>query len=178
MKLNFSIKFYIAVLGVAGLLFSACSKQTEHVQTIERKQEVATDSLQKTGFMECIIKDGDKEFMIIDTMQLIKNTDNDYSAKQYQKKESLNTHSIVLDGFTIINSEKDSTRIQIDNNTEIVFQTFSFDSTGNFKFNEKLSYGTFVNLISSKDFDRFRTIPFKFIIKNGTALLIEEIYIP
>ena len=179
MKLDLFMKLFISSFSVIIFIsLSACNKQTEQVQTLETKKEVLSDSLKKTGFILGIIKDDNREFLMVDTVQVIKNNDTDYSAKQDQKKESLDAQSIVLNGFTIINSKKDSTKLLIDKNTEIVFQTFSFDSTGNFKFNEKLNYETFMNLLSSKDFDRFRNIPFKFVIKNDTSISIKEIYIP
>ena len=78
----------------------------------------------------------------------------------------------------IINTVKDSTKLKIDEGIKIIFQTFSFDSTGNFNFNQNLDYPTLIKLISSKDMDRFRNIPFKFEIKNGITISIKEIYIP
>lgn len=136
------------------LSFLACSKQQDEKKDTAFTQKTLSDSLQdRTGYIVDYLKIGNEDFLFVDTIQSVNNID-------------------------IINTTKDSIKLKLDSNTEIIFQTLSFDSTGNFKFNEKLNYKTFINLVSSKDFDRFRNIPFKFIIKNNTALLIEEIYIP
>ena len=134
--------------------FSACNKQMEEVKKNDTTPKVVFDSLQnKTGFIVEYLKNGNDEFLIVDTIQIVNDID-------------------------FINPVKDSTKLKLDKNTKVVFQTFSFDSTGNFNFNQKLDYPTFIKLISSKDMDRFRNIPFKFEIKNGITIFIKEIYIP
>ena len=134
--------------------FSACNKQMEEVKKNDTTPKVVFDSLQnKTGFIVEYLKNGNDESLIVDTIQIVNDID-------------------------FINPVKDSTKLKLDKNTKVVFQTFSFDSTGNFNFNQKLDYPTFIKLISSKDMDRFRNIPFKFEIKNGITIFIKEIYIP
>lgn len=134
--------------------FSACNKQMDEVKKNDTPKKVVSDSMQnKTGFIVEYLKNGNNEFLIVDTIQIVNSID-------------------------FINPIKDSTKLVINKNTEITFQTFSFDSTGNFNFNQKLDYPTFIKLLSSKDMDRFRNIPFKFEIKNGITIFIKEIYIP
>jgi len=153
--MNYKLFLPVFILSVIFIYsFSACNKQMDEVKKNDTTPKAVSDTMQnKIGLIAEYQKNGNDEFLIVDTIQIVNSID-------------------------IINPVKDSIKIKIDNNTKVVFQTFSFDSTGNFNFNQNLDYPTFIKLISSKDMDRFRNIPFKFEIKNGITISIKEIYIP
>ncbi len=137
--------------------FSACNKKVEEENKeneTDTPVKVISDTIEnKTGFIVEYLKNGNDEFLIVDTIQIANSID-------------------------FINTVKDSLILQLDKNAGIVFQTFSFDSTGNFNFNQQLDYPAFIALVSSKDMERFKNIPFVFEVKNSIIIFIKEIYIP
>jgi hypothetical protein len=161
----------IVALFIISCFFAACNQKTIEQKPIDLTAKIESDTLKITGYIIGYLNIDNAKFLIVDTIQIIKGINSENTGK-------INSINGELNGFITQNDAKDSTQLKILSGTKIVFQTLSYDSTGNFNFNEKLDYETFDNLVSSKEMERFRNIPFKFQINDGIILSIKEIYIP
>jgi len=82
------------------------------------------------------------------------------------------------DAYFISIKGKISEEYLVNKNVHIKMQTLNYHSTGRFKFNEDVDLNKFVALFSSKEYQRYKTIPFKInISKNEIDSIIEQ-YIP
>lgn len=98
-----------------------------------------------------------------------------------RKKDSANSNSKIIEmpnDFYFSNTEKKLGAMEVDSNSILIMQTFSFSNDGNFKFNEKVKLTDFVNVFTDSVNNRFKMIPFR-IVSTGTKIdSIIEIYIP
>lgn len=98
-----------------------------------------------------------------------------------RKKDSANSNSKIIEmpnDFYFSNTEKKLEAMEVDSNSILIMQTFSFSNDGNFKFNEKVKLTDFVNVFTDSVNNRFKMIPFR-IVSTGTKIdSIIEIYIP
>jgi hypothetical protein len=81
-------------------------------------------------------------------------------------------------GFYIRNKFIDTLSFVISDNCNIVMQTLSHGSDGNYKFNEKINSGQFTKLFTKEGINFFKQKPFKLSIVNSEIVSIKEIYIP
>ena len=81
-------------------------------------------------------------------------------------------------GFYIRNKSIDTLGFVISDNCNIVMQTLSHGSDGNYKFNEQIDRGRFIKLFNTADMSFFKQKPFKLSIVNSEIVSIREIYIP
>lgn len=81
-------------------------------------------------------------------------------------------------GFYIRNNSIDTLGFVISDNCNIVMQTLSHGSDGNYKFNEQIDCGRFIKLFNAAEMNFFKQKPFKLRIENSEIVSIKEIYIP
>lgn len=149
---------------------------------VEVKREVKDSNIQTmnfkcTGYIEGISQSDSVYYLKIDTIQLFTGP----AAEQaYNEDKKLNPGKItdVPQGYYIRNTKKDSIQLIVSSDADVTMQTFSYDSTGNYKFNEKISIRDFIKLVEQKDFERFKHKPFRFVIKKDNIVSIKEFYIP
>ena len=98
-----------------------------------------------------------------------------------QKKDSANSNSKIIElpnNIYFSNNEKKFEAMEVDSNSILIMQTFSFSNDGNFKFNEKVKLTDFVNVFTDSVNNRFKMIPFR-IVSTGIKIdSLFEIYIP
>ncbi|MFA6598148.1 MAG: hypothetical protein WCS69_10525 [Ignavibacteriaceae bacterium] len=82
------------------------------------------------------------------------------------------------DAYFISIKGKTNKEYLVNKNVHIKMQTLNYDSTGSFKFNEDVDLNKFVVLFPSKEYQRYKTIPFKINISKNEIDSIIEHYIP
>ncbi|MGE5365300.1 MAG: hypothetical protein ACM3SM_14305 [Bacteroidota bacterium] len=114
-------------------------------------------------------------YVLIDTVEY-------YSGGEARKKIALeqkhNRKTESFEGFYLRNTRVDSIRIKLPDNSKIILQTFSRDSSGNYRFNERTDARKFYKLISSDEFRNSGFKIFSFDIADDKIILLKEIYIP
>lgn len=140
----------------------------------------STDSvnINKAGYIIGLIEKSGKKYLQIDTVEFFTGYEAKKAIELDSKKKNYRPGIEMANGYYIRNIGKDISEFQIDDSAVITMQTFSFDSTGNFHFNEKVDYKSFINLFDSGEGNRYKQIPFRIEIKDGIILSIKEIYIP
>jgi hypothetical protein len=141
-----------------------------------KKQKEGTDfsepSFQEIYGFALFFKSNDELIIGIDPIE--------YGKKEILKPDSDKDMIIELpDGYCYVN--RDTTRNEIHPipySTKIIMQKFSYDSDGNFRFNQVVSVDELSKEIEKKGFLKFSCSPFKIGIENHKIVSIEEIYIP
>lgn len=127
------------------------------------------------GFILSACRKDNSYYVVIDTVEY-------YSGSEARKKIALeqkhNRKEVSFEGYYLKNTGVDSIRIKLPDNARVILQTFSHDSSGSYKFNERTSARKFFNLISSGEFRNPGFRVFSFDIADDEVISLKEIYIP
>lgn len=158
---------YFSVFILFSILLFGC-KNKEQENTVQKEEIVKTEPQQtKFCFIQNVVKDSLKDFLL-------------FNQVEYKKNSAKNDNKIIEmpDGSCFTNKEEKTGRLQLDNNTVILMQTFSFTGSGNFNFNEKVKPADFIKSFSNSQNSRFKLIPFKLVYTGTKIDSLFEIYIP
>lgn len=182
------ILFAAAILSAA-LISGGCSenKQSSQKQTDSLHSSAQNSSAQPpvnalpdfncTGYIEAVSSAPSANYVFIDTVEYFSGNDA-LKAYSVDKKKKISNLPDPPQGFYIRNPKKGSLKIKISAKREIIMQTLSLDTSGNFKFNQAISLQKFLSIFSRKDYAEFRQKPFSFKIMNGEIISVKEKYIP
>jgi hypothetical protein len=161
------------------LFLSGCENNKVHHQNKNEKSSIQNikSELNCTGYIKGVQKEGSASFLIIDTVEWF-NGEAAKKAFDKDKKEGINKKSELPDGYYIRDLKIDSLKFKVSDTTKVIMQTFSYNENGNYNFNEKIQISKFLNILSSKEFKRFKIKPYKFHIVNNEITSIAEIYLP
>jgi hypothetical protein len=159
----FMTKFLVAIIIFSFVLLS-CRHST---QELIIKTTDTENSQNRFCFIHDIKNDNQKAILIFDLIE--------------QKKDSSSSQSNIIElpkGYYFSNNEKKLEAIELDSNSILIMQTFSFSNDGNFKFNQKVNLTDFMKVFTDSEKSRFKIIPFR-IVSTGTKIdSLFEIYIP
>ncbi|MGE5352919.1 MAG: hypothetical protein ACM3S2_20975 [Ignavibacteriales bacterium] len=178
----------------AALICSGCSqnKQSEQKQTDSLHSSAQNSSAQNssaqppvnklpdfncTGYIKAVSSGTSANYVLIDTVEFFSG-DEALKAYSEDKKKRITALPDPPQGYYIRNPRKDSLKIKISAKPEIIMQTLSYDTSGNFNFNEAISLQKFLSIFSRKDYAEFRQKPFALKIMNGEIISVKEKYIP
>lgn len=82
------------------------------------------------------------------------------------------------DGYYIRNRVVRWDTLAIADTAQFVMQTYSHDSDGNFRSNEKVDFDQITRLFSETKQQQYKHIPFWIVISQGRILTITEQYVP
>lgn len=162
------------VVFVMSILIFACTekKETTHRET----HSSVTDTMEHQfyGYISIITETEKYIYISIDTIQYYIG---DEAHKQFELDNKL-SEAKLDNAFYIRNLEEQYIVMKVSDSVEIITQTFSFDESGMFEINKKISLDKFVAFLKSGEWNRFEYIPFEFIVKSDQVIKIKEIYIP
>lgn len=167
---------------LCSLISAGCSKNNEQAKTHTDASTLTASApvlnLKCTGYIKSVIQKGDDTEVLIDTVEWFSGEEAAQKARAEDMKK-LNKRSTDLpEPFYIRNTKIDSLRTSLSPGCIITMQTYSHDSTGNFRFNEPLKKETFLNIFRGKGHEALKNAPYSFDIKNSRVSSIKEIYIP
>lgn len=142
-----------------------------------KKEEVKTQSqvtVPVAFWKYCFINNFSNEeipTLDLDFIEYAKTSELDKSIKYPQILELPN-------GFCYVNKEKNFERFDIADSVEIIMQTFSRDTTGNYNFNQKITLNELMNAINNPPKPAFLSHPFIAEIVSDKIITIKEVYIP
>ena len=123
------------------------------------------------------MKEGNADFLKIDTVEWFSG-EAAVKAFNKDKKEGINKTSELPDNYYIRNLKIDSLKFSVSDTAEVMMQTYSYNQTGNYNFNQKIPVSKFITLLSDKNFERFKFKLYKFHILNNEIVSIKEKYLP
>lgn len=155
---------YILTIFCFSFLLKNC-KSNE--QEIKLESIIKENSQNRFCFIDDIKIDNQKLILFFDLIE--------------HRKDSSNSQSKIIElpnGFYFSNDEKKIEVIEMDSNSVLIMQTFSFSDDGNFNFNQKVKLTDFMNVFTDSTNNRYKIIPFR-IVSTGTKIdSLIEIYIP
>ena len=174
----------IGIFFLIAASFLGCKSNEKPVHIQEHEKSVPEEpndfSGEKFGFIQNIFqKDGNDFGSITFIDYKSKNKpDKDYPGKSLQEiSDSLEVLEIP-DGYFFWQKRKNVQVFKVDEFVKIKMQTLNYNSTGNFKFNESVDFARFKEIFSEKEFNRFKSIPFKIGINRNVIVSFIEQYIP
>jgi hypothetical protein len=162
------MKIFYQIILIFILLLQGCNK-TIPPQKIEIP--ASTNSIEKFGFLKNITKENNKYFATVDFIDYLKNSEIDSTVSENQKIELPNDYSYV-------NKKIKIEKIAISDSAKLILQTFSYDSQGNFNFNQSVGLNEIIKAFQESKNNIFLHSPFKIKIKNNQIIPLNEIYIP
>jgi len=160
------IKYFSILILFSIILFGCKNKEQEN--TIQKEEIIRTKPQQiKFCFIQNLVKDSLKYFLL-------------FNQVEYKHNSAKNDNKIIEmpDGSCFSNKSTKLERLQIDTNTVIMMQTFSFKDDGNFNFNENVKPSSFIETFTNSKNYRFKMVPFR-LVSTGTKIdSLSEIYIP
>ncbi|MGE5681298.1 MAG: hypothetical protein ACM34K_10515, partial [Bacillota bacterium] len=148
-----SVLFAAAILSSV-LIFSGCSekkpggqKQTDSLHSPAQPSASALPDFNCTGFIEAVSSGMSANYVLIDTVEYFSG-DDALKAYSEDKKKKITNLPDSPQGSYIRNPKTDSLKIRISAKPLIIMQTLSYDTSGNFKFNEAISLQKFLSLFS------------------------------
>ena len=150
------------------LLLQGCDKNN-----LQKKVEVpiTTNIVEKFCFLKDIEKENSKHYATIDFIDYLKNSDMDSTISQNQKIELPN-------GYGYVNKEIKSEKIEITDSVKIILQTFSYNTDGNFNFNQSVELNVLEEALQKNKNNIFLQFPYKIKIAGNKIVALTEIYIP
>ena len=148
------------------LSFSCTDKPSEE----KLKTKIVSPPIEETFYIESVFEKSGHQFVSVDMIEYSNSIDSP-DIKQKNKIELPNS-------YYIINENIELTEMTITDSVDITMQTLSHDNYGNFKFNEKISFLTFMKIYNSEGYERYRLIPFRITHIRDEIISIDEIYIP
>jgi hypothetical protein len=135
-------------------------------------KEIANQSVNKIEKFYCMIKnieDKPEPFLKIDFIDYLKTS------------EALEKEKIVFElpnDSSFVNKVDLTENIFFADDVKIKMQKFSFDSDGNFKFNQSISLSDLINDFKYDKQHIYISSPFEIIVTNKKIIQLKEIYIP
>ena len=162
------------VFFVISILMFACTekKETAHRETNSFTAE--TTEHQFYGYVSTISEIENFVFISVDTIQYYIGAE---AQKQFELDNDL-SEAAFDNTFYIRNLKEECVDMKLSDKVEIITQTFSFDESGMFEINKKITLAEFVSFLKSDDWNRFNYIPFELVLRNDRVIKIKEIYIP
>ena len=152
----------------------ACTerKETEHREI----NSYIADTIEYPfyGYISALIETEKCYFISVDTIQYYTG---DEAQKQFELDNDL-TEAGFDNTFYIRNRKEEYADMKVSDKVEIITQTFSFDESGMFEINKKITLDELMSYLKSDELDRFRYIPFELVLQNDRVIKIKEIYIP
>lgn len=151
------------------ILISGCNKDIPQKKLSKVPQR--KDVVEIYGFVKNIISDSGKYFAEIDFIEYLKNSEIDSTIPDAQKIELPN-------GYSYVNKEIKNEKLEIADSAKIILQTFSYDSSGNFNFDQSVKLSEIVKVLQKNKNSIFLHSPFKIEIADNKVAGLTEIYIP
>ncbi len=163
------MKILYQLIIIVIFLLSGCNKETPQNKSSEVQQ--ANETIEKYGFVKNIISDSGKYFAVIDFIDYLKNSEVDSTIPDAQKIELPN-------GYSYVNKKIKNEKLEIADSAKIILQTFSYDSTGNFNFDQPVKLNDIVKALQKNKNNIFLHSPFKIELADNKVIGLTEIYIP
>ncbi len=163
------MKILYQLIIIVIFLLSGCNKETP--QNKSSDVQLANETIEKYGFVKNIISDSGKYFTVIDFIDYMKNSEVDSTISDAQKIELPN-------GYSYVNKEIKNEKLEIADSAKIILQTFSYDSTGNFNFDQSVKLNDIVKALQKNKNNIFLHSPFKIELADNKVIGLTEIYIP
>lgn len=163
------MKILYQLIIIAIFLLSGCNKDIPQNKLSGVQQ--TKETVKKYGFVKNIISDSGKYFVVIDFIDYLKNSDVDSTISDVQKIELPN-------GYSYVNKEMKNEKLEIADSAKIILQTFSYDSTGNFNFDQPVKLNDIVKALQKNKNNIFLHSPFKIELADNKVIGLTEIYIP
>jgi len=163
------MKILYQLIIIVIFILSGCNKETP--QNKSSDVQLANETIEKYGFVKNIISDSGKYFAVIDFIDYLKNPDVDSTISDAQKIELPN-------GYSYVNKEMKNEKLGIAYSVKIILQTFSYDSTGNFNFDQSVKLNDIVKALQKNKNNIFLHSPFKIELADNKVIGLTEIYIP
>ena len=162
------------VVFVASVLMFACTEKrgTDHRET--NSSIADTTEHQFCGYISTFNEIENSVSVSVDTIQYYAG---DEAQKQFELDNDL-TEAAFDNTFYIRNLKEEYVDMKVSDKVEIITQTFSFDESGMFEINKKITLDDFVSFLKSDEWGRFKYIPFELVLKNDRVVKVKEIYIP
>jgi len=175
-SLAYFFSFFVAT-------FLGCQNDKPQLHTHEPEPIVTAKPAEFTGekyaYLSGIIHEGESYFAIAKVAEhYAKNSAEGLNIKE---KKGLSDSLEILelpDKYIILTRATIPDKFLLSQAVAITMQTFSFDSTGNYKFNEKLPVAKFLKLFNDAKYQRFKKIPFVLTFKNNVVTQVAEQYLP
>ena len=169
------------LLGFISLLITSCNKikttlkvKEKSIQHVKMQSFTSKDSY---GYITSVYSKGNSNYLTIDTVQWLTGNNAIIAYKADNKLAKVN-NSDLPGGFYIRNNSIDSITVAIPDSAVIIMQTLSYNNTGNYNFNQKITAQKFLKILEQKGSERFLHKLYNFKIINNKALSIREKYIP
>ncbi|MDP3149320.1 MAG: hypothetical protein Q8N83_09360 [Ignavibacteria bacterium] len=176
-------KILVIILIIIPLISFGCKKEAKpvHINEHDAITELNTPQLSgvKYAYIKGIMQREENYFVSIVFIdyQLKNKTDERKRGKNLQFPDSLEVLELP-DAYFVSPRAKSPEEILLNKSAAIKMQTYSHDSTGNYKFNESIPLTKLAILFTGKEYKRFQKIPFKLTLdKNGITSITEQ-YIP
>jgi hypothetical protein len=128
----------------------------------------------KICYIENIFTKTGTRFVTIDTIEWFQGE----KAVNAYKKDHPESTAPLPDGYYIRNRVVKWDTLAIADTAQFVMQTYSHDSEGNFRRNERIDFDHIARLFFEMKQGQYRRIPFWIVISNRRILSIAEQYIP
>jgi hypothetical protein len=125
-------------------------------------------------YIENIFTKTGTRFVTIDTIEWFQ----DEKAVNAYKKDHPESTAPLPNGYYIRNRVVRWDTLAIADTAQFVMQSYSHDSDGNFRHNERIDFDHIARLFSETKQAQYRRIPFWIVISQGRILSIAEQYIP
>jgi hypothetical protein len=154
----------LVVFPLSVALYNANTQGNSGVANVEKKICYIENIFTKTG----------TRFVTIDTIEWFQ----DEKAVNAYKKDHPESTAPLPNGYYIRNRVVRWDTLAIADTAQFVMQSYSHDSDGNFRHNERIDFDHIARLFSETKQAQYRRIPFWIVISQGRILSIAEQYIP
>ncbi len=128
----------------------------------------------KICYIQNIFTETGTRFVTIDIIEWLQGGE----AVNAYKKDHPESTAPLPDGYYIRDRVVRWDTLAIVDTAQFMMQTYSHDSDGNFRRNERINFDQIARLLSETKQDQYRHIPFWIVISQGRILSIAEQYIP
>jgi hypothetical protein len=161
------MKKIILILLAVSFLFQFCKNEVPQKKDENRKPIYSEEYC----YINSIDKKNGRIFASLNFIKYLKKTDIDKSINKTQLLELPNE-------FCYLDEKKEYESFEFSDNAKIIMQTLSFNSDGNFNFNQTIGANELLKYFSKPESERLKFSPFKVVISNNKIISLEEIYIP
>jgi len=141
--------------------------------TIQDNSSVANVG-KRICYIESIFTKTGTRFVTIDIIEWFQGE----RAVNAYRKDHPKSAAPLPDGYYIRNRVVKWDTLAVSDTAQFVMQTYSHDSDGNFRPNERVGFDQIAQLFSETKQQQYRHIPFWIVISQGRILSIAEQYIP
>lgn len=174
-------KFVVFLTLILPLIFVGCKKETKPDQPskLDAKSTMPVKDIsgEYFGFLKNVLL---KEGSYIASIVFVEHQPKHNEVQQNSKVKFADSLEVLElpNEYFILEKGKNPEQFAIDTAANVVMQTASRDASGNYKFNEKITFNKLYMLYDSSEGKRFLQIPFRFKISHNIIQSIEEKYIP